>query len=908
MGRHVRIGILLVVLIFATGALSPLTEATGDEGSEDFPKDVGTRSSPYPVWSIGDSYNYTQTHFNAARYNSYTSWTYHEVMNRTTVTTPEGTYDVYGVKGRGQATWDGKPPISDGYYHYYSDSYYRVSDLASVSYSSYTEGTNYYSHSKTYYKPPRDTWDHPVETGEQWNITSTYHYHTWGVASGTPYDHQGDHSYDSGYECLSRGTTEVQAGTFGTYKIRSSTDPSNYSIMYFDAEMGWYVKHEIYSNDVLESGMELGETTFEHGPAVSGESFDFIMAEDRTDGSSVDLTDIFASEKPLNYTAEAPASMNVTIGGDGSVIFRPRNNWYGTAAVTFRADDGTKNSTKDVTVTVTPVNDAPSFDDIDDIRFPEGGSYTGPDLDEHASDVDDDIGSLSYEVRSSEHVSAALLPGNVLSLSAEDGWYGEELIELEVTDPHDRSGTASVSVIVLKINDPPVLSEIGELAVRQYEYLNLTLSGSDADFTDEITFGTNISEAVAGSDVGSDLLLDEYTGELSFRPYAQMLVGEYEVAFWADDGTEKGYRNVSLTVENTNDPPVALALFDHLITDADPDKAGDNNLTVRLIAPAVEDIDGDEITFSWDFGDGTTYVTGRDVNHTFSAEGEYNVTLSMTDGNIETPLEQTAAISVSAPSEGDDGGNGSNGGDGDEDDDGSGSDDTDDDSDDDTDDDDGNGGDGGGGDDDGNGNGGAGGSGGSGNGGGSGAIDGGEHGTGESSLWNVVTVGGGIIILLVVIASILTVIVIAYRESRSGKYEDEDDDGTISGGRVEPEHTGGDAGVVQRDGHGYSHHGYDGSAGQEAFGGYNGTGYETEYGTDYGTDYGAEYGTRVPDTHETAGYDAHDGYDGIYDYHGNGHTGQGDREYFDTEYVGPRTNVPEYELPQHDIQYLPPLE
>ena len=654
----------IVLLICTAVAGFAGTGTTGSIGEEGDRQNSARGEGPYPEWSIGDAYNYTQTHFNTTRYNSYTYWAYYEVKNRTTVTTPEGTYEVYGVKGEGHSAWDGKPPMTDGYYNYYSDSYYRVLDKALVSTSSLSVGPNYYSESRMYYKPPKDMWDYPVEAGEHWNITTTYHYRNWGVSSGYPYSHEDDYTYTNGYECLSRGSTEVQAGSFGTYKIRSGSDPDNYMIYCLDAAMGWYVKYESYVSGVLDSVVELGTTTFEHGPAVSGESFDLTMAEDGTDSTSVDLGDVFTSGKTMNYSVETTSIMNVTIGVDGKVTFRPRKNWHGSTTVTFMADDGTKNSTKDVTITVTPVNDAPSFDDIGRITFLEGEDHIGPDLNEVVTDVDDDTEDLVFDIVSGEHVEAGLLPGNVLSLSAAAGWYGEEYIYLEATDPHGKSGTASVQVVVRKINDPPVLKEMGELTVSQYEYINMTLEGSDADFTDSITFGTNISEAVKGADTGGFLFLDEYTGEMSFRPYAQELVGTHEVAFWADDGTVKGYFNTTMTVENTNDAPVPDGLFEYAVTDADPEKAGDNNLTVFFSSPLVEDIDEDMITFNWNFGDGSGTVHGERVNHTYRYEGEYEVSLNISDGFIETPIEQVRKVTISAPGEA--GGDGSgDGGDGD---------------------------------------------------------------------------------------------------------------------------------------------------------------------------------------------------------------------------------------------------
>ncbi|CAM2069558.1 PKD domain-containing protein [Sulfidibacter corallicola] len=46
----------------------------------------------------------------------------------------------------------------------------------------------------------------------------------------------------------------------------------------------------------------------------------------------------------------------------------------------------------------------------------------------------------------------------------------------------------------------------------------------------------------------------------------------------------------------------------------------------------AEDPEGDPITFTWDFGDGSATVTGAAVNHSFSATGTYTVTVTLDDG------------------------------------------------------------------------------------------------------------------------------------------------------------------------------------------------------------------------------------------------------------------------------------
>jgi len=179
--------------------------------------------------------------------------------------------------------------------------------------------------------------------------------------------------------------------------------------------------------------------------------------------------------------------------------------------------------------------------------------------------------------------------------------------------------------------------------------LNLTLAATDPDYLDTVTFHTDMFDTMPDVQEGFELFCDMDTGEFLFHPSDQDLVGVYEVAFWAFDGTARDYSNITITVENVNDPPVVEGDFHYEIIDADPVTYGDNNLTVVFSAPLVSDIDGDEVSYKWDFGDESEIVSGRNVSHTYAEPGNYSVVLEITDGMITAPIIQGDTVSVTAP-------------------------------------------------------------------------------------------------------------------------------------------------------------------------------------------------------------------------------------------------------------------
>ncbi len=69
-----------------------------------------------------------------------------------------------------------------------------------------------------------------------------------------------------------------------------------------------------------------------------------------------------------------------------------------------------------------------------------------------------------------------------------------------------------------------------------------------------------------------------------------------------------------------------------------------NGLNVDLFGGESTDADGTIVSHVWDMGDGNT-ITGENINHTYTNEGEYDITLTVTDnlGGVDT---ETRTVSV----------------------------------------------------------------------------------------------------------------------------------------------------------------------------------------------------------------------------------------------------------------------
>ncbi len=87
----------------------------------------------------------------------------------------------------------------------------------------------------------------------------------------------------------------------------------------------------------------------------------------------------------------------------------------------------------------------------------------------------------------------------------------------------------------------------------------------------------------------------------------------------------------------TNHAPIAIA-------DA-PTKSGDPPLTVEFSSAGTLDEDGDPLTYSWNFGDGSALATTPNPTHQYAAAGQYRATLTVRDGK-PAPGPSVATVDI----------------------------------------------------------------------------------------------------------------------------------------------------------------------------------------------------------------------------------------------------------------------
>lgn len=151
--------------------------------------------------------------------------------------------------------------------------------------------------------------------------------------------------------------------------------------------------------------------------------------------------------------------------------------------------------------------------------------------------------------------------------------------------------------------------------------VNFDGSGSSDPDGDAITYTWNFGDGASGS------------GPTAAHTYT--VAGTYSATLTVTD--PDGLLDIAtVSIEVTspgNDAPVAVFT-------ASP-TSGDADLVVSVDASGSSDPDGDVLTYSWDFGDGST-SSGVTSSHTYTSEGSYIITLTVSDGE----LTSTASLDI----------------------------------------------------------------------------------------------------------------------------------------------------------------------------------------------------------------------------------------------------------------------
>ncbi|TIH15591.1 tandem-95 repeat protein [Marinifilum sp. JC120] len=211
------------------------------------------------------------------------------------------------------------------------------------------------------------------------------------------------------------------------------------------------------------------------------QDFSYDMQEEGT--LEVSASDIIAGiTDPEGDTVSISSFLNpqhgqISVDSSGNVKFVADKDFTGAASFDYAVEDGNGNEvTATVHINVENVNDAPTFTSCN-IIVTDGSAVSGQ---FQASDIDDDDSSLKYSVlEDAGHGSVVVDEDGTYSYTADNGYHGDDVFKVQVTDP---SGAATVLDVPVRFINQSASQNVFQVN----DNLRTEFYGTDKEMADQM--------------------------------------------------------------------------------------------------------------------------------------------------------------------------------------------------------------------------------------------------------------------------------------------------------------------------------------------------------------------------------------------------------------------------------------
>jgi len=347
-----------------------------------------------------------------------------------------------------------------------------------------------------------------------------------------------------------------------------------------------------------------------------------VVTLDEDQWTVVTLSGLDPDGDPLTFAVTAQPTNGTLSGTVPNLVYTPAANFNGSDSFTYTASDSTDTSAPAVvSITVTPVNDAPvsapdsfTLDEDTSLSF----SVTGTDVDDTA---------LTFEIVSgvTHGTLAGVGPGLVYTPAA--NYFGSDSFTYVIRDSHGAaSQPATISFEVSSVNDAPVANSQSVLVAEDTAAL-ITLTASDVD-------GDPLSYTITGQP--AHVTIEVIGAEVTYTPNADY-TGEDSFSFTASDSAvTSASAVVSITVTPVNDIPVAAPL--EIVTDEDQSAS---------ITLAGLDAENDPLTFDVTTQPAHGILSGTAPDLVYTPAANYNGPDSFTyTVSDSTDTSEPAVVSI----------------------------------------------------------------------------------------------------------------------------------------------------------------------------------------------------------------------------------------------------------------------
>ncbi|NLE37509.1 MAG: tandem-95 repeat protein, partial [Pirellulaceae bacterium] len=255
----------------------------------------------------------------------------------------------------------------------------------------------------------------------------------------------------------------------------------------------------------------------------------YTMSEDQvltvTAANGVLINDTDSDTPHANLTAVLvanPSHGTVTLNANGSFTYTPSANFAGTDTFTYRASDGTSNSSPaTVTITVLNVADPPVAVNDSLAVVNTGATHV---LNVLANDYDPDPGDAITLVSVTQGSSggAVAVSGGSVNYTPTTGFVGQETFTYTIRDNDGQQATATVTVTVTAD------TSAGNASIAGFAYLDA--NGDGAKNTVEVGIPGVLVTLTGTTTGGSSVTRTVLTGDDGSFVFANLAAGTYSLA------------------------------------------------------------------------------------------------------------------------------------------------------------------------------------------------------------------------------------------------------------------------------------------------------------------------------------------------------------------------------------------
>ncbi|MBB1442409.1 Ig-like domain-containing protein [Pseudoalteromonas sp. SG43-3] len=347
------------------------------------------------------------------------------------------------------------------------------------------------------------------------------------------------------------------------------------------------------------------------------------------------LVNVLANDSDIDGDTLVITAATADIGSasvvDNKIQYTPTANTNGTAIINYTINDGNGGTaTTNLTITITPVNDAP-IANADSATIDEDAAPILINVLANDSDVDGD--SLAISAASADIGSVSVVGNQIQYTPAADD-NGVATVTYTVSDSSGGASTTTLTITITPVNDAPIANT--DTATMDEDaapiLINALANDSDED-------GDSLAISAASADIGSALVVGN---QIQYTPAANTN-GLATITYTVSDnngGTDN--TTVTITITAVNDTPVANNDTATMAEDAAP-------ILINVLANDSDE-DGDSLVISAASADiGSASVVGNQIQYTPAANtnGLATVTYTVSDNNGGTNTA-TVAVTITA--------------------------------------------------------------------------------------------------------------------------------------------------------------------------------------------------------------------------------------------------------------------